>query len=260
MKSFLAALMMFTRLPLWRIVQVDKKYYSTILLSWPLVGFFTGLTTWFTLWLGTCIMPLFPACILAIISRLLLTGALHEDGLADFFDGFGGGTDKEKILTIMKDSHIGSYGTIGLIMYFLLYTGFLSSCPSAIIIISADVTAKLCSAVMINSLSYARTEETCKTHIIYKHLNGWAFTGLAILCASLLFIIYILSQPTTSQLQNILLSPIIIIIPVVLFVLVLRHYFQRKIGGYTGDCCGASMLLTEQFFYLSYIIYLQLPI
>lgn len=260
MKSFLAALMMFTRLPLWRIVQVEKKYYSTILLSWPLVGFLTGLTTWFTLWLGTCIMPLLPACILAITARLLLTGALHEDGLADFFDGFGGGTDKEKILTIMKDSHIGSYGTIGLILYFLLYTGFLSSCPSVIIIISADVSAKLCSAIMINSLCYARTEETCKAHVIYKRLSGWAFTGMVVLCASLLFIIYILSQPTIPQLQNILLSPIIIIIPVVLFVLGLRHYFQRKIGGYTGDCCGAAMLLTEQFFYLSYIVYLQLPI
>ena len=52
-----------------------------------------------------------------MLSRILLTGALHEDGLADFCDGFGGGTTRERILSIMKDSHIGTYGVIGLICY-----------------------------------------------------------------------------------------------------------------------------------------------
>ena len=47
-----------------------------------------------------------------MIARLLITGCLHEDGLADFFDGFGGGTSRERILVIMKDSHIGSYGAV----------------------------------------------------------------------------------------------------------------------------------------------------
>lgn len=121
MRSFLAAIMMFTRLPLWRFVQVDKKYYSNVLLYWPLVGFITGFTTWAILYIVSTIgWADLPACILAIAARLLLTGALHEDGLADFFDGFGGGINKEKILAIMKDSHIGSYGTIGLIVYFFL--------------------------------------------------------------------------------------------------------------------------------------------
>src|SRR5574344_2931621 len=55
-----------------------------------------------------------------LFRSLLLTGALHEDGFADFCDGFGGGTDRGKILVIMKDSHIGTYGVIGLVLYFLL--------------------------------------------------------------------------------------------------------------------------------------------
>ena len=131
MRSFLAAIMMFTRLPLWRFVQVDKKYYSNVLLYWPLVGFITGFTTWAILYIVSTIgWADLPACILAIAARLLLTGALHEDGLADFFDGFGGGINKEKILAIMKDSHIGSYGTIGLIVYFFLYASFLYSLPT----------------------------------------------------------------------------------------------------------------------------------
>ena len=127
MKSLFAAIILFTRLPLWRIVRVDKKQYAEILLYWPIVGFLTGATTWGTLYLASWIMPLLPACVIAVIARLLLTGALHEDGLADFFDGFGGGHDKAGILRIMKDSHIGSYGTIGLILYFILYVSLLSS-------------------------------------------------------------------------------------------------------------------------------------
>ena len=121
MRSFLAAIMMFTRLPLWRVINVDKRYFTDVIKFWPLVGFLTGTVTGGVLWLTAQILPLEVACILAIIARLLLTGALHEDGLADFFDGFGGGTSKEKILAIMKDSHIGCYGTIGLVRYFILY-------------------------------------------------------------------------------------------------------------------------------------------
>ena len=56
------------------------------------------------LWLASQVLPLLPSCILAVAARLLLTGALHEDGLADFFDGFGGGHDQESRLRIMKDS------------------------------------------------------------------------------------------------------------------------------------------------------------
>ena len=95
MSSLLAAIMMFTRLPLWRIVNVDKRYFMDVIKYWPLVGFMTGATTGGVLWLSAQIVPLEVACILAIIARILLTGALHEDGLADVFDWFGGGTSNE---------------------------------------------------------------------------------------------------------------------------------------------------------------------
>ena len=142
MRTLLAALMMFTRLPLWRVVQVDKRYYRDILHCWSIVGFLTGAVTWGVLWLSAQVLPLLPACVLAVVARLLLTGALHEDGLADFFDGFGGGHDRESRLRIMKDSHIGSYGVIGLMAYFLLYVSLLYSLPPgswAASILAADV-------------------------------------------------------------------------------------------------------------------------
>ena len=95
MRSLLAAIMMFTRLPLWRIVNVDKRYFTDGIKYWPLVGFLTGTVTGGVLLLAAQIVPLEVACILAIIARILLTGALDEDGLADFFVGFCGGTSKE---------------------------------------------------------------------------------------------------------------------------------------------------------------------
>ena len=243
MRSFLAAIMMFTRLPLWRFVQVDKKYYSNVLLYWPLVGFITGFTTWAILYIVSTIgWADLPACILAIAARLLLTGALHEDGLADFFDGFGGGSNKEKILAIMKDSHIGSYGTIGLIVYFFLYASFLYSLPTnalAGIIIGADVLSKFVTAFMINTLDYARTEETSKTKVLYNPISLRKFMLMAVIC---IIPLYFLGTNFCA------------VIPMILITIGLRHYFKRKIGGYTGDCCGASVLLAEQAFYLGFFI------
>lgn len=242
MRTLLAALMMFTRLPLWRVVQVDKRYYHDILHCWSMVGFLTGAVTWGVLWLSAQVLPLLPACVLAVAARLLLTGALHEDGLADFFDGFGGGHDRESRLRIMKDSHIGSYGVIGLMAYFLLYVSLLYSLPPgswAASILAADVLSKLMTAAMIDSLPYARTEETSKTKVLYNRLNYVRFNLITAGCA---VVLYFLGSSFWGLLPALLVS------------LGLRFYFKRKINGYTGDCCGAAVLLTEQAYYLGTVI------
>ncbi len=116
----LAALVFFTRLPFWRIADIPKEYFKRLVEYWSLTGVLTGGIMALVLFLTSLIMPIEIAIIFAISSRLIVTGALHEDGLADFCDGFGGGTDRERTLAIMKDSHIGTYGVIGLIIYFLL--------------------------------------------------------------------------------------------------------------------------------------------
>lgn len=240
LKEFAAAVMMFTRLPLWRITSVDKKYFSNAILYWPLIGYVTGCTTAFVFWGAAEIMPVLPACIIAILARLLLTGALHEDGLADFLDGFGGGAGKENILMIMKDSHIGCYGTIGLIVYFMLYFCLLLNFDGAnafAIILSADCFSKLAAATMINSLPYVRKEEESKAALLYNKLRpGELMIVAAISLLPLCFI--------SDRLM--LLSTL----PAILAAFLLRQYLKRKIGGYTGDCCGASVLIIELVFYL----------
>ena len=249
MRGFLAALMTLTRLPLWRVITLDKKYFCDTLLYWPLVGFITGGTTAGVFWAASYFMPGLPACILAIIARLLLTGAMHEDGLADFFDGFGGGSTKENILAIMKDSHIGSYGTIGLIVYFLLYASFLYNIDRTTLlplIFLADVSSKLCSSILINSLPYARKEEESKTKLVYRKNHFFKILTISIIALvpflHITEIIYILA-----------------IIPAILTAILLRYYLKKKIGGYTGDCCGACVLIIEQVIYCGYCIIYFLP-
>ena len=234
----LAAFIFFTRLPFWRIKEVPAKYFKRIVPYWPLAGWLTGGITVGVLWIAAQILPISIAWVLAILSRLLITGCLHEDGLADFFDGFGGGHDKAGILRIMKDSHIGSYGTIGLILYFILYVSLLSSFYSLAlpgVIIGADVLSKLCTAVMINTLPYARTEEESKVKVLYRKIRLCEFVLVALLCLTALWLMS---------------TPFLALIPTLLILTGLRWYFNRKIGGYTGDCCGASVLLAEQFFYI----------
>ena len=220
------------------------RYFTDVIKYWPIVGFLTGATTGGVLWVAAQFVPLEVACVLAIIARILLTGALHEDGLADFFDGFGGGTSKEKILAIMKDSHIGCYGTIGLVLYFMLYYSLLSSFDPAMvfpIVIAADCFSKLCTAVMINTLPYARKEEESKIKLVYSKVRTLIFVLVGVITLVPFFFLKDASFCFA-------------MIPAVVTAIGLRFFLKLKIGGYTGDCCGASVLIIEQVFYLSVLV------
>ena len=84
MNNVLAAFIMLTRLPFWKIKEVPAECFKHVVPYWPLVGWLTGGVMAAVLWLAGQIMPVSLAWILALIARLLVTGCLHEDGLADF--------------------------------------------------------------------------------------------------------------------------------------------------------------------------------
>ena len=93
-----ASFIFFTRLPLWRLHEPRTECYKTVVEHWPLTGWLTGGLMAATLYAGSLFLPYLVAVLLAIAVRMLTTGALHEDGLADFFDGFGGGgADRERM-------------------------------------------------------------------------------------------------------------------------------------------------------------------
>jgi adenosylcobinamide-GDP ribazoletransferase len=251
-----AALIFFTRLPFWRLHQPPKECFRTVVEHWPLAGWLTGGIMAAVLYFSSMVFPHSIAVLLAIASRLLVTGALHEDGLTDFFDGFGGGgNDRQRILDIMKDSRIGTYGVIGIVMYGLLLYFSLSYMPvrmAAFVIIAADPFAKMVAGQIIMMMPYARTEEESKAKVVYRNINIRAGIGLAVQgmlpCALLT---YMFPSFVLVNWQWIVFTPCL-----VMYFLYLMIW--RKLRGYTGDCCGALFLLIELTFYMTVVVLLYM--
>ena len=239
-----AAFIFFTRLPFWRLHQPPQASYKTVVEHWPLASWLTGGVMAATLYVGSMYLPYIVAVLLAIIVRLLVTGALHEDGLADFLDGFGGGGhDRERILAIMKDSHIGTYGVLGLILYEVLLAACLFSLPptlAALTILAADPYAKMVTAQLILMMPYARKEEEAKNKTVYRKMDWKAGISLAIqgLLPMGLYLWY-----------TGLAWELIIFLPC-LTMYFLYLLIWNRLRGYTGDCCGAVCLLVELTVYL----------
>ncbi len=246
MKNIIAAFIFFTRLPLWRmkIFYLDAKYFKNVINYWAVTSWLTAGVMAAVLWLSAHIFAFPIAVILAILSRVLLTGALHEDGLADFFDGMGGGHDKEHILRIMKDSHIGTFGVLALIFYYFLLFNILIQFDTETavkIILIADPLAKFIVSNITLFLPYARNSNTSKSGVVYEKTQFLPFI------ISALFGILPLLVFTNYTLWLIINVPLITFFTLILFL-------KRKIGGYTGDTCGAIFLLSELSILLTFVI------
>lgn len=222
---------------------VPADCFKHVVPYWPIVGWLTGGILAGTLWLLAQVLPLQVAWIGAIVVRLLVTGCLHEDGLADFCDGFGGGTTRERTLAIMKDSHIGTYGVVGLIVYFLLWSQMIVF-PLGIlctVAFCADVYSKWCVSHMVNLLPYARKEEESKAKVLYSRMT----------------LPEVMAGTIAGWLPLLFLQPVgwgvACFCPPIVFLL-LCGWMKRRIGGYTGDCCGAVFLLGELSFYIGSMI------
>lgn len=250
-----AALIFFTRLPFWRIYMPPKAAYQGVVEFWPLAGWLTAGLMAGVLFGASQLFCYEIAIILAIGSRLLLTGALHEDGLADFFDGFGGGgRDRQRILDIMKDSHIGTYGVLALVLYFaLLFFAIRSLQPldAALAILAIDPYAKMLSAQVVQMMPYARTEQTAKNGTVYRRIPVAAGIGLAL--QGLLPIgLYLWWMQDRMEWSTLVFVPCLTMYFLYLFI-------WRRLHGYTGDCCGALFLLTELSAYLSVCYMVSYP-
>lgn len=238
MKNIFAAFVFFTRLPLWKLkmFQFSPKYFENVINYWAVVGWLTGAVMAATLWLAAQVFPLSVSILFALLSRLLLTGALHEDGLADFFDAFGGGTNKQRILEIMKDSHIGTYGVLALVVYFLMSLHILQSFATVeflcIVLFTSDAFSKLVVSTLTCFLPYARTQATSKSGVVYRKMQLRPFL---VSCFFGLFPLVLLPD------WRFLFA---FALPIFLYAC-LVVYLRKKIKGYTGDCCGALFLLSE---------------
>lgn len=239
--TLLAALVFFTRLPFWRIADVPSVCFKHVVEYWPFVGWITGGIMVAVLWGTAQVLPVSVSVLLACLARLLITGALHEDGLADFCDGFGGGASREQVLSIMKDSRIGTYGVIGLLFYFGLTWNLLAALPvplACAAVWSGDAWSKACASQLINILPYARKEEESKAKVVYARMRPATLVRIAGAGVLPMFLCLPFAYWWAA------------VAPALVFV-ALQGLMRHRLGGYTGDCCGATFLLCELSFFLA---------
>lgn len=239
-KLFASSIMFLTRLPAPRRLTAANPNVNNLAVYFPLVGAVVGGIAAAVFFVTNTIFPQDIAVALSMIATVLATGAFHEDGFADMCDGFGGGWTREQVLTIMKDSRIGTYGAVGIgMMLFLKFLLLKSMTPSFIVLslIAGHMFSRAVPIAMCYFLPYAR-DEASKTDqkpvlsgITLPQLVfslAWGILPLAFFPDKLFFLA---------------------VIPVLLAGVYLAHYFKRRIGGYTGDCCGAMQQVCEVVFY-----------
>ena len=233
----------YTRLPIPHARQYTKEDMAQSVKYLPLVGLTIGLISASAYWLAIQILPASISVVLAMVATILATGAFHEDGFADVCDAFGGGWERQRILDIMKDSHIGAYGTIGICMILLAKFTTLReidyrTVPCALI--AGHVASRWAAVWFMYTHTYARADETSKSSDVAKPMSASSF-----LIASAITIAVLAWMPV----------PVIIAaasIPVTK--LLFARYINKWIGGYTGDTLGATQQLSEVLFYISILI------
>ena len=199
----------------------------------PLVGAVVGGFGALTLIATTRIWPPLVAAVLALIATVLLTGAFHEDALADAADGFGGGVTRDGVLEIMRDSRIGAYGAVALFLVLAARIACLAAMApldGARALIGAHVLARWSSLPLIWGLPYARMQGAGKPFV-------GSVTGVRLLVGTLFAAAIIVP---TLGLQAV---PVVLIAAVI--TAIAAWYFHTRLGGISGDCLGATNQLVE---------------
>lgn len=245
----LTAIMFFTRLPVPKslpynndMMQQSQKYYA-----W--VGILVGVINAAIFFISNVFFGDAIAIVIMMIGSVLLTGAFHEDGFTDMCDAFGGGYGKEKIMHIMKDSRIGAYGTIGIVLLLLLK--FVSLWEISQLV---DIQYFIIIIIFAHSLSRFVSGTTIYTHRYVQDIDQSKVKPMAssALHPSKLWIgfIAVIIPAVILNEYGILWA----IIPAYSTKMWMSYYFKKHIGGYTGDCLGAIQQVTEVIIFLSCII------
>jgi adenosylcobinamide-GDP ribazoletransferase len=227
-----------TRLPL-KHLPYDTSALSRSAKFFPLVGLATGVLG-SVVYLG--LVRHLPAAIAALLSLVLLvlaTGGLHEDGLADVADAFGGGWNREQILAILKDSRIGTFGALAILLSVGLRLLLLANLPLsrfAAYMITGQVLCRWTTLPLGFTLPAARESSGQGARIAKQISAGSLAVGTLI---SVAIIVY--------ALRRAMWGPILSTLTVTLFS---GLYYWRRIGGVTGDCFGATNQLAEIAVYL----------
>ena len=254
----LLAISFFSRIPVELKVDVTANMLNQASRYFAVVGVLIGACSAFAFYLSASILPIELALLIAMFCSVLLTGAFHEDGWADVWDGFGGGWTVENKLNIMKDSRLGTYGAAALFFILmikyqallaliqqnithtaLLNESMLSESLSVLsILVLGHGLSRVLATSLIADMPYVSEDATSKVKPLAQSLSSNSY--LILLSTGGLVIAFTLSFSIAWKLVAILL----------LTRWCLKRWFTKQLGGYTGDCLGAAQQLSEVVIYL----------
>jgi adenosylcobinamide-GDP ribazoletransferase len=255
---FMTAVQFLTRLPTPRAKSFEPSWLAGAARYFPLVGVLVGAINVGVWWLASHRLPAAVAVGLTMAASTLVTGAFHEDGFADVCDGFGGGTTAERVLAIMKDSRVGAFGAIGIVLLLGLKWAALDSIADsgtsaaalfAALVIGAHLTSRWCAGALMWSLPYVRLDGASKSRAAVEGFTArewWiggiialvAFAPIAAACVREggVMVLWALAAGTFAAAAAAWIA---------------ADCFRRRIGGHTGDCLGAVQQLTELCFLIA---------
>ncbi|MFN0113784.1 MAG: adenosylcobinamide-GDP ribazoletransferase [Paracoccaceae bacterium] len=228
--AFLLAVQFLTRLPV-----PDPGYTPERMAAsprWhPAAGAVIGALTGAVFWVSAALWPHLVASTVATAFGLLLTGCFHEDGFADACDGLGGGSTRERALEIMRDSRLGTYGTAGLAMMLLGRIACFAALPVAAVpwvLVGMHAASRLSSVIVLATSAYVRDHGTGKPVSEGMRPGDLALPAATAALALVPALAAMGSGAVLAGLAGLAAGHVL-----------MRARFERRLGGYTGDCLGA---------------------
>jgi adenosylcobinamide-GDP ribazoletransferase len=234
-RAFVAAVQLLTRIPLPSLAGDNEEAAADLRRGEPyipLVGGLIGLSTAGVILTASYLWPTGIAVVLGLAWEAWLTGALHEDAVADFCDAFGGGWTREDVLRILKDSRIGSFGTVGLGLCLLLRVGTLA-CLSSIDLLAAGAASGALGRWLSQPVM-ALVPPIADRPSLARDL-GQTLTGREVLLGLLVAVLPALPMGLLMPLRLAAAAA-----GMALFLAWFVPYLRRRLGGVTGDCLGFS--------------------
>ena len=241
LRLFAVALQFLTRVPVPAMRRFDPSWLQVCVRYFPVVGAVVGAWAGLVLWLGLLCWPAPVAATVSLAATVWLTGAFHEDGLADTFDALGGAVDRERALAIMKDSRIGSYGAAALVLMLALQAATVAALAidgttAVTALVWSHAISRAAPVVVMRWLPYAGDAGHAKAKPLATRVSGpgvvacvaWVvgLTGIA------LFVV-----PPWPVLAALLASTAA--------TMVCTRWWRRRLGGFTGDTLGATQQLVH---------------
>lgn len=243
-KTFALAVHFLTRIPTPFDIGYSPERLRDANRYYPVVGAIIGTVAALAFFISDLALPPLIAVLIATAATALLTGAFHEDGLADTFDGISGGYDRARSLEIMHDSRIGTFGALALILVISLKVASLTAIADTATIITALIAAHIVSrtsTVIVKATStYARENGIAGPQdLSLRPINGTVaiVTGIITLAA-----VGLILDPAVA---------LLIIAGATIGHGLIRIYFQPRLKGHTGDTLGATQQITELAIYIA---------